>query len=127
MRKPISPTVHGVLDYATVLATAAAPTLFRFPRDAARLAYGLAGGYLTLSLLTDYPLAARRVIPFRAHGATEGMIGAALPTMPRALHFSRNRAARNFFVGLTALTAVVAALTDWDAKPESWTAMRGGW
>jgi hypothetical protein len=116
-----------VLDYATVLATAAAPTLFRFPKDAARLAYGLAGGYLTLSLLTDYPLAAKRAIPFRGHGAAEGLVGAVLPAMPRAMHFGGHRAARNFFLGLTALTAVVAALTDWDAKAESWTAMRGGW
>ena len=127
MRKPISPTAHGVLDYATVVATVAAPTLFRFPPSAARLAYGLAGSYLGLSLLTDYPLAARRTIPFKGHGAAEGVIGAVLPAMPRTLRFGRHRAARNFFVGLTVVTAVVAVLTDWEGKEENWTAMRGGW
>jgi hypothetical protein len=64
-------------------------------------------------MLTDYPLSAKRVVPFKGHGVAEGVIGLALPALPFALGFARHRAARNFFFGLTALTAVVAALTDW--------------
>ena len=113
MKKPISPRVHGVLDYATVLATAAAPRAFNFPQRAAQLCYGLAGGYGGLSMFTDYPLSVKRAIPFKAHGAAEVVTGLALPALPWALGFADNRAARNFFLGLTAVTAVVAALTDW--------------
>lgn len=114
MSKQISPFAHGVLDYATTATTAVAPSLFGFPTAAAKLAYGLAGSYLGLSLLTDYPLAARRAVPFKAHGLAEGVIGLALPALPWAFGFARHKPARNFFLGLTALTAVVAALTDWD-------------
>lgn len=114
MDKPISPRVHGVLDYATVVATAAAPRVLGFPEQAARLCYGLAGGYLGLALLTKYPLSAKAVVPFKAHGAAEVALGAVLPALPRALGFSDRPAARNFLWGLTALTAVVAALTDWE-------------
>jgi hypothetical protein len=114
MTKPISPRVHGVLDYATSAATAAAPQLFNFPKPAAELCYALAAGSTGLSLLTDYPLGAERVVPFKGHGAAEGVIGLALPALPWVLGFSEHRAARNFCFGLTALTAVVAALTDWD-------------
>ena len=110
---PISPRVHGVLDYATVAAVAAAPMLLDLPDNAARLCYGLAAGYLGLSMLTDYPLAAKRAIPFKGHGLAEGAIGAALPAMPWALGFADNKRARNLVFGLTAMTAVVAALTDW--------------
>ena len=110
---PISPRAHGVLDYATVAATAAAPRLLGFPKSATRVCDALAGSYLGLSLFTDYPLAAKRAVPFKAHGAAEAVIGAALPAVPWALGFSEHRAARNFFFGLTALTFVVAALTDW--------------
>ena len=113
MQKPISPKTHGVLDYATVVATAAAPKLLGFPEPAARLAYGLAGSYLGLSMLTDYPLAVKRAVPFKAHGATEGALGLALPALPKALGFANHKAARNFFFGLTALTFIVASLTDW--------------
>lgn len=114
MNRPISPRAHGALDYATVAATLLAPRLLGFPGRAARASYLLAGGYGALSALTDYPLGVRRTVPFRAHGAAEGLVGLALPALPRVLGFSRHRAARGFFLGLTALTAVVAALTDWE-------------
>ena len=116
MKKPISPRLHGVLDYATVAATAAAPTMLRFPSSAARLCYSLAGGYGGLSAVTDYPLSLTRAVPFKAHGAAELAVGLALPALPWALGFARHRAARNYCLGLTALTFVVAALTDWSDR-----------
>jgi len=113
MKKPISARAHGVLDYTTALAVAAAPQLLDFPARARKLCYGLAASYTSLSAVTDYPLAVRREVPFKAHGAVELALAAALPAMPRVLGFEDNRAARNFCFGLTALTLVVAALTDW--------------
>lgn len=115
MQKPINGRMHGMMDYATVAATAAAPRALGFPKTAENLAYGLAAGYLGLSLMTDYPLSAKRMVPFKGHGATEVMLGLALPFLPRLLGFEDDRRARNFFLGLTALTAVTALLTDWSA------------
>lgn len=115
MQKPINGRMHGMMDYATVAATAAAPRALGFPRQAENLAYGLAAGYLGLSLLTDYPLSAKRMVPFKGHGATEVLLGMALPFLPRLLGFDDDRRARNFFLGLTALTAVTALMTDWNA------------
>jgi hypothetical protein len=116
MKKPISPRLHGVLDYTTVATLAAAPRMMNFPERATRAADTLAGSYGGLSAFTDYPLAVRRKIPFKAHGAAELASGLALPLLPWLLGFSEHKAARNFFLGLTALTFVVAALTDWDAE-----------
>ena len=113
MKRPISPAMHGVMDYATVAATVAVPRLLNFPARATRTADALAGGYGVLSGMTDYPLGAKRVVPFRGHGLAEAVIGVALPVLPWALGFADDRRARNFFFGLTALTFVVAALTDW--------------
>jgi len=115
MQKPINGRMHGMMDYATVATTAAAPRALGFPRQAENLAYGLAAAYLGLSLLTDYPLSAKKAVPFKGHGATEVMLGMALPFLPRLLGFENDRRARNFFLGLTALTAVTALLTDWNA------------
>lgn len=115
MQRPISPTIHGVIDYATTAAVVAAPRLMRFPKSARIACDALAGSYTGLSAMTDYPLSVKRAIPFKAHGATEAVLGMALPAVPWALGFAKHRAARNFFLGLTALTFVVAALTDWDA------------
>ena len=113
--KPISPTMHGVLDYATSALVAAAPRAWDFPRNACVACDALAAGYTALSGVTDYPLSATRLVPFKAHGAAEVAIGALLPAAPWLLGFSEHKAARNFFLALAGVTAVVAALTDWDA------------
>ena len=116
MRKPISPRIHGVLDYATSAAVATVPRTMNFPKPARVLFESLAAGYTGVSAVTDYPLSVKRLVPFKAHGATELAIAAVLPFLPWALGFADHRAARNLCFGLTALTVVVAALTDWDGN-----------
>jgi hypothetical protein len=116
MPKPISPRMHGMIDYGTSAAVAAAPAALDVPPAARNLFEGLATGYTGLSAATDYPLGIKKVVPFKAHGATELAIGMLLPAMPWLLGFSENRAARNICFGLTALTLLVSALTDWDQK-----------
>ena len=86
---------------------------------ARRLFESLAAGYTGLSAFTNYPLSAKRVVPFKAHGAAEVAIALALPAMPKLLGFRNHRAARNLCYGLTALTFAVAALTDWNAESAS--------
>jgi hypothetical protein len=103
-----------MIDYGTSVAVAAAPTVFDVPRAARNLFEGLATGYTGLSSVTDYPLSLKRLVPFKAHGAAELAIAAILPAMPWLLGFAEDRAARNMCFGLTALTLVVSALTDWD-------------
>ena len=114
MKKPISPAVHGAIDYATSAAAALAPSMLDFPKPARRLFHSLAGSYTALSSVTDYPVSLQRVVPFRAHGAAEVAIGLALPFLPRVMGFAHHRAARNACYGLAALTFIVAVLTRWD-------------
>ena len=91
-----------------------APRAMHVPKPARVLFDSLAMGYTGLSAVTDYPLSVKRVAPFKAHGAAELAIAAVLPALPWALGFAKHRAARNLCFGLTALTLVVAALTDWE-------------
>lgn len=114
MKRPISPRLHGIIDYATVTTTAAIPELLDFPTSAKRACRALAGSYGGLAATTDYPLAVRRMVPLKAHGIADAVLGLALPAMPWLLGFARHRAARNYFLALTALTVVVTALTDWE-------------
>ena len=118
MRTTISPRMHGALDYSTIAAAAAAPKLLGFPSSAANAAYGFAAGYVILSALTDYAPALKRLVPLKAHGAADTVLGLALPALPWVLGFAGNRKARNFFLGLTAITMVVTALTDWSREEE---------
>ncbi|MBW3629781.1 MAG: hypothetical protein KY464_10845 [Gemmatimonadetes bacterium] len=116
MQKPITPTLHGALDYSTMAATLAAPKLLGFPSRAAWAAYGLAAGYLAMSALTDYPPALKRAVPLKAHGVTDAVLGLAIPALPWVLGFEDDKRARNFFLALTGITMVVTALTDWNAN-----------
>lgn len=118
MKKPITPLGHGVMDYATVAGVVAAPTLMDLPDDAANACYALAAGFAGLSLFTDYPLGAKRAIPFKVHGMADAAIGALIPMLPWLLGFSRVGRARNLFLGLTAVTALTAAMTDWNKDSE---------
>ena len=118
MRKPITPRIHGMLDYTTSAAVTAAPYVFGFPKPARRMFHALSASYTGLSAMTDYPLAAKRVVPFKAHGAVELGLAALLPVAPWAFGFAKHRAARNLCFGLSALTVAVAALTDWDDDDE---------
>lgn len=117
MKKPISPRVHGVIDYATAAATALMPLLSRRSRSATRTAETWAAGYAILSALTNYPLAIKRAIPFKSHGTIDRALGLVVPAMPWIIGFARDRRARNFFLGLAAVSVVVTVLTDWDSNP----------
>ena len=117
MNKPITPRTHGILDYATAGSTALLARLLGFSRPAARTAEMWAAGYGVLSALTNYPLALKRAVPFRAHGAMDAMMAPLIPALPWLVGFARDRKARNFFLGLAAITVVVTALTDWSSEP----------
>jgi hypothetical protein len=123
MRKPISPKLHGALDYATAATTALMPLLTHVTRPAARTAESWAAAYALLSALTDYPLGVKRGVPFRAHGSIDRTLGLVLPALPWIIGFARDRRARNFFLALAGVSIIVTALTDWNSEPE----VEGAW
>ncbi|WP_426058144.1 SPW repeat domain-containing protein [Hymenobacter sp. B1770] len=118
--KPISPTMHGVLDYATCAFFALAPTLFNLQGTYATVCYVLAGGYLVISLLTNMPLGVARVIPFPVHGKLELVSGLVFIASPWLFGFANdNETARNLFVAAGLVFLVVYFLTDWAGSTRS--------
>lgn len=65
-----SPTLHGVLDYLTCGRFFTAPSLFDFTGTYATVCYVLAASYLLISLLTNMPLGAFKVLPFCTAGSS---------------------------------------------------------
>jgi hypothetical protein len=114
--KVLSPRAHGVLDYGTIALFALAPSIFHFSGPYATACYILAGGYLLITLLTDFPMGVARVIPFPMHGGLELVSGLALLAVPFILGFhDDNPEARNFFMGMGILFLGSWLLTDWRA------------
>ena len=86
MRKPISPTLHGVLDYATGATLMALPGVLGIGGTRAGRAFRVAGaGHAAYSLVTNYPLGVRRLLPLRAHLALDAVGAAGLAAAPFVL------------------------------------------
>ena len=118
--KVLSPSAHGVLDYMTVVFFALAPFLFELQGTYATVCYVLAGGYLLITLLTDFPLGVMRVIPFPVHGSFELVSGPMFIIAPWLFGFADdNPTARNLFVASGLVFLVVWFLTDWKAQTRS--------
>jgi hypothetical protein len=111
--KPISPTVHGILDYMTCVFFALAPSLFGLSGAYATVCYVLAGGYLVISLLTAMPLGVVKAIPFWLHGRLELVSGLVFIASPWLFGFAENTTARNLFVGSGIVFLLVYSLTQW--------------
>jgi hypothetical protein len=111
--KPISPTLHGVLDYLTCGFFLVAPSEFDFTGTYAVVCYLLAGGYLVISLLTNMPFGLLKVIPFWLHGKLELVSGPVFIASPWIFGFASNGTARNLFVAVGVVFLVVYALTQW--------------
>jgi len=118
--KILSARVHGYLDYITVVGFALAPALLGLEGLPKYVCYGLAGVHLFLTLLTDFPLGAAKLVPCRIHGLIELIVSITLVVLPWVLGFATNPAARIFFVAIGVTIFVVWLLTnykkDWPLK-----------
>ena len=111
MAKPISPTVHGVLDYLTVPLLLAAGPLFHFSGRPSEITSMAAGAVLVYSLFTRYRLGLVKMIPFRVHGIIDSVLGLCFLAAPFLLRFE-DMTARWVFLGVGLFALVVVALTD---------------
>jgi hypothetical protein len=78
MQKPISPRVHGVLDYMTAGFMFALPRVMGWSKTATRLMDCSAAMATAYSLMTRYELGLVRVLPLKAHLAMDAVSGAGL-------------------------------------------------
>jgi hypothetical protein len=120
MNKPIPRQMHAVLDYGYAALFSAAPEIVGFTDEeiAAPLSRVVSGGVLLTSLFTRYELGLIKVLPFKAHLATDVAVGLMTLAAPFALGFSENKKARNFFVGLGAFSVMAGLLTETEEMNE---------
>ena len=78
MQKPISPRVHGVLDYMTAGFMFALPRVLGWSRCATRLMDCSAATTTAYSLMTRYKLGLVKVLPMKAHLALDAVSGAGM-------------------------------------------------
>jgi hypothetical protein len=112
--KIIPRQVHAAADYGYAALFSAGPEIVGFTDEetAALLSRIVGGKVLLTSLLTRYELGVIRVLPFKAHLAADVVLGLLTLSAPFMFGFSRNKKARNFFVGMGAFSVMAGLLTD---------------
>lgn len=114
--KIISRRVHGLMDYAIVVAFLSLPTARGLVGTPRALSYSLAFLHLLLTGFTSFPLGPVPMIPARTHGHIELAAGLFLLVSPWLLGFSDVLAARNSFLTIGALISVLYLVTNYDRR-----------
>jgi hypothetical protein len=116
--KPISPQLHGLLDYGLAAANSVVPGLLHMSTKARgmfRTFSVIQGG---LNAITDQPYAAQKIVPFPLHGMIDKASAPAFLLAPFVAGVFRERRARNWWMFVGATLVVVYNLTDWsEPKP----------
>lgn len=118
--KIISPRSHGYLDFLTVAIFALAPTLLDLSKIPAMLSYGLAAAHLVVTLISGFPVAAIKLIPFTVQGWIERTVGPVLIIVPFVLDFSDEILARNFFIAMGVIIIAVGLFTNYQDDNRSY-------
>ena len=114
--KVISPKVHGYIDYSHAAFFLGSAWFLRKKNPRAAAAAVTTGAFvLTQSLLTDYALGAKKVIPFETHGKMDGSFASASWAIPLLFGFAKTPAARIFQINSVVEGAVVS-MTDFSSS-----------
>ena len=113
--KVIDARTHGIIDYCHA-AFFFGMAIFCARRNKRAAIAALATGtfILTESLLTDYPLGAKKLIPFETHGRVDTGFAASSFGVPRLFGFSGTAAAQVFNIN-GFIEGAVVGMTDWDS------------
>lgn len=116
--KLISPFVHGLLDYITMMSLLIVPLTVMMNGRPEFLIIGFALFEFILAVITRYPLGATRQVPFPVHGVIDLVSGVALIAAPFVLGFTHMETERNFYLVLGVIYLVVWVLTDFRGNVE---------
>jgi hypothetical protein len=117
--KPISLILHGAIDYLAVLIFAAAPAVIGLSGWPAVLSYALAGIHLLMTLLTDFPAGAIKLVAVNLHNWVERTVG---PVLIILAFFPLNGATQNariFFGIMGVVILAVERLTAYRSTTET--------
>ncbi len=118
MTKPITPQVHGLLDYGLVAANSVVPGMLNMSTKAKALFRTVAVIQGGLGAVTDQPLGLQKIVPFPMHGLIDKASTPVYLVAPFLTGVIRERKARNWWLLVGVALIAVYNLTDWSApKP----------
>jgi len=114
--KVIDARTHGIIDYChAAFFFGMAIFCARRNRRAATAALATGAFIFAESLLTDYPLGAKKVIPFATRGRMDSGLAASSFMVPRLFGFSGTAEAQVFRMN-GFIDGMVVGMTDWNSE-----------
>jgi hypothetical protein len=118
--KVISPSTHGIIDYAhSAFFFTVGVLCSRSNKRAARAAFATSGFVLTQALLTDYRYGWKPLISFETHGKMDSIFASTSWLVPALFGFRGTKAAKVFEAN-SLVEASVVGMTDWSSKVTHW-------
>ncbi len=114
--RPISPQLHGILDYGLAAANAVVPGVLNMSTKAKSLFRTFAVIQGGLNAVTDQPLAVQKIVPFPMHGLIDKASAPLYLLAPFVTGVIRERRARNWWLLVGVALVAVYNLTDWSAS-----------
>lgn len=116
MPKVIDARTHGIIDYAHAAFFMGMAWFCRNRNRRAAVAALVTGSFVLVeSMLTDYPMGLKKVIPFSLHGRMDAGFAAASMVVPRFFGFEGTGAATVFHVN-GYMEGTVVGMTDWNSE-----------
>jgi hypothetical protein len=117
----LSPKIHMLLDFATVVVFLLAPLAVGLGGLPAAICYLLAIIHLLMTLATRFPGSASKPISLVLHGMVELAVAILLVALPYIAGFGPGSPAKRFFVTMAAVIFVIWLLTDYRGTETSTT------
>lgn len=114
--KPISPKMHGVIDYALVACLLTAPAIMGLSKKVKTIYTVEALVLLGYIAVTNHPTAVKPIIPFETHGKIDPFNVAQFAVQTVTKPFRKDRKAQLFNIAFTTVAGLVVALTDWKGR-----------
>jgi uncharacterized membrane protein len=118
-KKPITPKMHGFIDYGFATMQLATPELLGFNKKAKRVYRLLSAQVFGYSALTDYPLGIKPVLSYETHHKIDIANVALMAAAAMYRGINKDKRTLAFHLGFVALAAVNVLLTDWKADPHA--------
>lgn len=114
MKKPITPKIHGILDYALAGVQMIVPAALGFNKKVVRTYLDLGAGFFAVNALTNTPVGIKRVISLKDHQRADAAFLTTLTLLTFTKLMEKDKKALAFHFGMLAMSLAHYALTDYD-------------
>ena len=111
----LSPEVHAIVDYITILVLFISPIAFQFQSFGSFFTYLLATVHLLITLSTNFPGGVFKIIPLKIHGLFELLVSFALVGISIWFKASGDTTASYFYLGFSVVLFAFWMVSDYKA------------